>query len=150
MSDFIEVEIDDKELQQALKKLADKTSDLRPLMQNIAGIMEDSVEDNFEQEGRPKWQKLSPATIKQRRKKGYWPGRILQMRGELASSITSSYDSNSAIIGTNKKYAAIHQFGGDAGRNKKVKIPARPYLTLDYINIKYINKSIEDYLSFNF
>ncbi len=130
MSDFIEVKIDDKELQQALKKLADKTSDLRPLMQNIAGIMEYSIEENFEQEGRPKWQKLSPVTIKQRRKKGYWPGRILQMRGELASSITSSYDSNSAIIGTNKKYAAIHQFGGKAGRGKKVKIPARSYLRL--------------------
>lgn len=138
MSDFIEIKIDDKQLQQALNRLADKTSDLRPLMQNIAGILEDSVEENFEQEGRPKWKELAKPTIKQRRKKGYWPGRILQMRGELASSITSSYDSNSAIVGTNKVYAAIHQFGGKAGRNKKVKIPARPYLLLTEIEINKI------------
>ncbi len=147
MSDFIEVKIDDKQLQQALKRLADKTSDLTPLMQNIAGIMEDSVEENFEQEGRPKWQKLSPVTVKQRRKKGYWPGRILQMRGELASSITSDYDSNSAIVGTNKKYAAIHQFGGDAGRNKKVKIPARPYVRVGDGESKKIIRIITQYLS---
>ncbi len=140
MSDFIEVKIDDKQLQQALKKLAAKTSDLRPLMQNIAGILEDSVEENFEKEGRPKWQKLAKSTIKQRRKKGYWPGRLLQMQGELASSITSNYDSNFTIVGTNIKYAAIHQFGGNAGRSKKVKIPARAFLKIDIQNIYKIRK----------
>lgn len=51
-------------------------------MRNIADIMQDSVEENFEKEGRPeKWEKLKPSTIKQRSKKGYWQGRILQMRG---------------------------------------------------------------------
>jgi len=44
------------------------------------------------------------------------------------ASITSYYDENSALVGTNKIYAAIHQFGGKAGRNKNVEIPARPYL----------------------
>lgn len=147
MSDFIEVKIDDKQLQQALKKLADKTSDLRPLMQNIAGILEDSVEENFEQEGRPKWQKLAKSTIKQRSKKGHWPGRILQIsQGGLTSSITSYYDSNSALVGTNRKYAAIHQFGGKAGRNKKVKIPARPFLKItDAEKHKILNKT-KDYI----
>jgi len=52
------------------------------------------------------------------------------MRGELVASITSKYDDNSAVVGTNKRYAAIQQFGGNAGRNKKVEIPARPYLKL--------------------
>lgn len=113
-----------------MEQLAEKTSDLRPLMRNIAGIMADSVEENFEQQGRPKWEGLKKSTIEQRVKRGYWPGKILQMRGELAASITSYYDENSAIIGTNKVYAAIHQFGGKAGRNKKVEIPARPYLKL--------------------
>ena len=131
MADSIEIKIDDAELQEVLGKLILKTQNLRPLMKNISGIMLDSVEENFEKEGRPdKWQELAKSTIKQRKKKGYWPGRILQVRGELASSITSYYDSDSAIVGTNKAYAAIHQFGGDAGRGKKVKIPARPYLYL--------------------
>lgn len=146
MSEFIEVKIDDKQLQQALKKLTDKTSDLRPLMQNIAGALEDSVEENFEKEGRPKWQKLAKSTIKQRSKKGHWPGRILQVQGDLASSITSYYDSNSAIVGTNKVYAAVHQFGGKAGRNKKVQIPARPYLKIDDSEKKQIILAINNHL----
>jgi len=138
MPEPIEIIIDDKEIKQLLQKLAEKTENLRPLMKNIAGIMMDSIEENFQNEGRPKWEKLSPVTIKLRKKKGYYPGKILQMRGDLADSITSKYDDNSAIVGTNKIYAAIHQFGGDAGRNKKVKIPARPYLNLADKNLEEI------------
>ena len=129
MSDFIEIWLENKELQRYLDQLAEKTENLRPLMKNIAGIIADSVEENFEQQGRPKWQMLAKSTIENRTKKGYYPGKILQMRGELAASITSYYDENSAIVGTNKVYAAIHQFGGKAGRNRKVGIPARPYLS---------------------
>lgn len=147
MPEPIEIKINDKEIQQLLKKLAAKTQNLRPLMKNIAGIMMDSVEENFEKEGRPeKWTLLAKVTIKQRTKKGYWPGKILQMRGDLASSITSKYNDNSAVVGTNKIYAAIHQFGGDAGKNKKVKIPARPYLMIgDTENILIINE-VQNYL----
>jgi len=49
-------------------------------------------------------------------------------------------------VGTNKVYAAIHQFGGDAGRNKKVKIPARPYLKLGNKELNTINEAISEYL----
>jgi len=148
MLDPIEIKVDDKEIQQVLRNLISKTENLRPLMKNIAGIMMDSVEENFEQEGRPdKWEKLSPVTKKQRSKKGYWPGRILQMQGNLAASITSKYDENSAVVGTNKVYAAIHQFGGEAGRNKKVKIPARPYLKLTNEDLNQVLEATKDYLS---
>jgi phage virion morphogenesis protein len=147
MPEPIEIKIEDAELQKVISKLISKTRNLRPLMKNIAGIMMDSVEENFEKEGRPeKWTPLAKPTIKQRTKKGYWPGKILQMRGELAASITSKYDDNSAVVGTNKIYAAIHQFGGNAGRNKKVKILARPYLKLgDKENILII-KEVQNYL----
>ena len=147
MDEQIEIKIDDKELNQVLDRLFEKTSDLRPLMKNIAGIMADSVEENFKQEGRPeKWAELAESTIKQRKKKGYWPGKVLQMRGELAASITSVYSENSAIVGTNKAYAAIHQFGGKAGRNKKTKIPARPYLKLEAQDKAKILTQIEKFL----
>jgi len=146
MSDFIEIRLDNKELQQVLNQLAEKSSDLRPLMKNIAGILEDSVEENFEQQGRPKWEYLKKPTIARRVKKGYWPGKILQIRGELAASITSNYDENSATVGTNKIYAAIHQFGGEAGKNKKVKIPARLYLKLGDKEKSQIFKEIENHL----
>ena len=146
MSDFIEIRLDNQELQSYLDLLALKSSNLRPLMKNIAGILEDSVEENFEQQGRPKWERLKKSTIVQRTKKGYYPGKILQMRGELAASITSYYDDNSAIVGTNKVYAAIHQFGGKAGSGKNVEVAARPYLKLGSEENKQILKEITHYL----
>jgi len=90
---------------------------------------------------------VKKVTIKIRTKKGYWPGKILQMRGELAASITSEYSENSAIVGTNKTYAAIHQFGGNAGRNKKTEIPARPYLSLLNKDVDKIKLDIKKYFS---
>lgn len=145
MSGFIEIRLDSAELENYLNQLADKTSDLRPLMKKLAGIMHDSAEQNFESEGRPKWPELKPSTIKQRSKRGYWPGRILQVRGELAASITSSYDNHSAFVGTNKVYAAIHHFGGNAGRNKNVDVPARPYLKVGESENKEILNEFKNY-----
>lgn len=145
MDEPIEIKIDNKELNQVLNKLFEKTSNLRPLMKSIAGTMADAVEENFKQEGRPEWEKLKESTIKLRTQKGYWPGKILQMRGELVASITSNYDESSAIVGSNKEYARIHQLGGDAGRNKKTKIEARPYLKLD---AKDLNKILEKTLNY--
>ena len=59
MADNIEIRIDNKTVEDALLKVASKCEDMKPLMKNIAGIMADAVEENFEQEGRPdKWQEL--------------------------------------------------------------------------------------------
>lgn len=127
----IEIKIDNKDVERKLLELAQKGENLRPLMKNIAGIFASATEENFKNEGRPdKWTELSEATKKQRTKQKKWPGQILQVSGQLASSISTQYDDESAIIGSNLDYAAIHQLGGQAGKNKKVEIPARPYLKL--------------------
>lgn len=148
MSDNIEIRIDNKAVEEALLKVASKCEDLKPLMKNIAGIMADAVEENFEQEGRPdKWQELAESTIKKRKKTKHWQGRILQVEGQLATSITTQYDSESAIIGSNLEYATIHQLGGQAGKNKKVKIPPRPYLKLGEKELSNINTEIKKYLN---
>lgn len=131
MSDFIEIKIDNQEVERRLQEIAKKSSNLRPLMKNIAGIFASATENNFAEEGRPdKWQDLSTVTKKLREKRGKWPGQILQVSGQLASSVNTYYDNDSAIIGSNLEYAAIHQLGGQAGKNKKVTIVARPYLKL--------------------
>ena len=127
----IEIKIDNKDVEKKLLELAQKSKNLRPLMKNIAGIFASATEENFKNEGRPdKWTELSEATKKQRTKQKKWPGQILQVSGQLASSISTQYDDESAVIGSNLDYAAIHQLGGQAGKNKKVEIPARPYLKL--------------------
>lgn len=130
MTDFIQVSIDDRELQRTLKRLERRVADLTPFFREAAGILAESVDANFEAEGRPKWRPLAPSTIRQREKKGHWPGPILAVRGDLVRSITRHYDAHSAVVGTNKIYARIHQLGGFAGRGRKVVIQARPFLTL--------------------
>ena len=116
------IEIENNNAQQIasiLDKLANAAQDRTPLMGSIAGTMESAVLQNFDVGGRPKWLGLK-----------YRQGTPLVDTENLMNSITSYYDNNVAEVGTNEPYAAIHQFGGKAGRGRKVDIPARPFLVL--------------------
>ena len=147
MSEPIEIKLDNKDVESRLLDLAKRSENLRPLMKNIAGIFAYSTEENFKNEGRPdKWTELSESTIKQRTKNKQWPGMILQVSGQLASSVNTYYDNDSAVIGSNLEYAAIHQLGGQAGRNKSVEIPARPYLQLTPEDFEEILSVTENFL----
>lgn len=52
---MIEIKIDDSQLQQFLNRTIDRVADMTPVMREIAGAMHDAVEENFAQEGRPRW-----------------------------------------------------------------------------------------------
>nr|DAN47778.1 MAG TPA: virion morphogenesis protein [Caudoviricetes sp.] len=117
---MIEIEINNaQQIAYILNKLANAAQDRTPLMRSIAGTMESAVLQNFDVGGRPKWLGLK-----------YRQGTPLVDTENLMNSITSYYDNDSAEVGTNEPYAAIHQFGGKAGRGRKVDIPARPFLVL--------------------
>lgn len=130
---MIEITIQSDRVQAALRHMAEGVQDMTPAMARVAKMLETETDFNFSHEGRPKWLGLKPSTIKRRGKKGYWPGMILQQTGALAGSITTGHDATSATIGVGKniKYGAIHQFGGQAGRGRKVKIEPRPFLPID-------------------
>lgn len=72
--------------------------------------------------------------------------KILIDSGALLNSINWQADRQGVEIGTNRVYAAIHQFGGKAGRGHKVTIPARPYLVVQEEDLDQINDVLEDYL----
>ncbi len=129
---MFKIEVDTKEIEGLSRALVRKGLDMSKEMTAIAGIMLDAVEENFEKEGRPEeWTPLAEATVEQRRKKGYGPEHpILQRTGTLAASVQARSDKNEATVSTNLRYAAIQHFGGEAGRNKKVVIPPRPFLVL--------------------
>lgn len=117
---MIEIEVNNaQQVGAILDKLANAAQDRAPLMRSIAGTMESAVLQNFDVGGRPKWLGLK-----------YRQGTPLVDTENLMNSITSYYDNNVAEVGTNEPYAAIHQFGGKAGRGRKVDIPARPFLVL--------------------
>lgn len=103
------------DFERSLGELINKFEKRAPLMTMLAGLMEDSVQENFEVEGRPKWQHW--------KSNAYWAqrrgGKILQRSGRLAASITAYSDNDMATVGTNVVYAGIHQSGG------KITIPAR-------------------------
>lgn len=88
----IEIKIDNKAVNEKLLELAKRGENMRPLMKNIAGIFASSTEENFKEEGRPdKWSELSEITKENRKKKDKWPGQILQVEGQLASSVNTQY-----------------------------------------------------------
>lgn len=146
MGNPIEIKFGDKALRSRLKKLAGRSVDLSVVLRQISHDMLDAVEENFAQQGRPRWKPLAESTIARRKKRGTWPGRILQEHGELAAAVTPFSSTNEAGVSVAKRYAAIHQFGGKAGRGRKVTIPARPYLSLPEEALKGISARLNKHL----
>ncbi|MBH9392643.1 phage virion morphogenesis protein [Pseudomonas aeruginosa] len=130
MTTRIDVELDDQEVRQRLAVLMRSVTDTLPVMRGIAAELLAETEFAFMDEG-PGWPQLSPATVAAREAKGRGPHPILQVTTALARSVTTWADRNEAGIGSNLVYAAIHQFGGNAGRGHQVEIPARRYLPFD-------------------
>lgn len=132
---MIDIEINNaQEIASELERLAQATSHRAPLMRSIAGTMESAVLQNFDVGGRPKWLGLK-----------YRQGTPLVDTENLMGSITSDYSNDMATVGTNEPYAAIHQFGGKAGRGRKVEIPARPFLILTPQDEADILEDVQDY-----
>jgi phage virion morphogenesis protein len=131
----MQIQINDAELQQKLKQAANHLKDTQPLMAGIANVLVSESLLNFQAQGRPKWAGLSPVTIAIYASRGRKRSSILQQSGMLRGSVQPSHTATTATIGAGSaasaKYAAIHQFGGMAGRGRKSKIPARPYLPMD-------------------
>lgn len=93
----------------ALASITSRMSHPAPVMKVIAGLLEDRTAENFATQSGPlgKWPAIKPPKNKARTNP-----QILQDTGRLRSSITSQHGDNTAEIGTNVVYAAIHQFGG--------------------------------------
>ena len=125
----IEIKYKDKEVTTAIQRLLAAGADLSPLMRELAGHLQDSVEESFERERDPvtgaSWPERKAFTLKSKPYRDKQPKKILQFDGHLLRSVLADWSKTEAIAGTNVIYAATHQFG-DEGRG----IPARAYLGL--------------------
>jgi phage virion morphogenesis protein len=150
---FLQITVDDRDLNNALQKLSDRMSDLTPVMQNIGEYMRGETDANFALERSPDgspFKFLNPRYARQKEKrKGI--RSILQFTGDLRSSIAYQVepDGGGVAIGTNIKtpggalsLGAIHQFGAP-----KRNIPARPFLGVSEANAVEITAIIEEYLA---
>ena len=103
--------INDAKLQAYFNDINKRGLNPRPLLEKLGTIAFQAVEENFKQQGRPKWASLKRGTIEERNKSGY-TGPILQKTGTLKRYITKKIPDTSAVVGTNLDYAAIHHYGG--------------------------------------
>ena len=130
---IISIHVTAEKLSEFLESYRKKAENLTPVMKGIAEELHSETMLNFEQQGRPKWPDLSAVTRRIRAERNQDPnGPILKVSGQLRNSIMASSDASTATLtagaNTNKTYAAIQQFGGQAGKGRKVTIPARPYM----------------------
>lgn len=137
------------------------------LMNDIGAALTQSSRERFDTQTDPegvKWKRLALRTEISRmggarrvftQKGGFRKGavarmdrlRILFAQGHLRNSLTWRFNATSVEIGTNLSYGAIHQFGGQAGRGKKISIPARPYLGLSNDDQDRVEGLIQDHLA---
>jgi phage virion morphogenesis protein len=96
-----------------------RSENIKPLLRQISENMFAAVMRTFREQGRPdKWQDLAKSTKKQYAKKGFILEPTLNRRSAgLLSSIQKFVSDTSAGVSTNKKYAAIHNFGGPITRH---------------------------------
>lgn len=154
MSTF-EIKLDTKAVTDALGELQRRAANPRKLMASVSNELNSISEDAFSKQQSPDgtgWKEWSSVTqhlrslkaaggrqygkngkelVKYTREgKG---GRLLFQEGSLLRTLGHSHTDTTATVqagGGGVSYAAIHQFGGKAGRGKKVDIPARPYLPI--------------------
>ncbi|KEH09149.1 virion morphogenesis protein [Delftia tsuruhatensis] len=114
------VEVRPGHADEELQRLDTSLSNTAPLLAMVGEYLQGSVEGRFRAQRGPDgsaWQALSPRY--QRRKKRN-KDKILTLNGYLRSYIRWQPDSDDAVlVGTDRKYGAIHQFGGT------IKQPAR-------------------------
>lgn len=114
----------------------------RPLLEQLAFLGENSTRERFDNQTDPDGRRWKPSLRVQLQ-----GGKTLTKDGHLGDSITSRADDDAAEWGTNRIYAAVHQFGatikaknggflqfplagGGWVAKRQVTVPARPFLGL--------------------
>lgn len=130
-----------------LSMLAMRVANPDPALDEIGAMLVTETQHRFEEEKDPdghKWDRLAAATIAVRGS----GAKILRHRANLYDSVTHAVDSRVDVrVGTNKKYARIHQFGGPAGLGHSVEIPARPYLGISDEGAKEVEAILRDHIA---
>lgn len=146
---MINLSIDSKNLSRRLQSMVKAIEDTREPLRETADFLEETKERQFQVEGAhvtTKWKALAPSTIKQRIRKGYGAGPILQNTGALRKSFSTKKLTKEELRygSSGVHYFPYHQLGTS-------KMVARPMLAIPtktvtaIVNIfrKYISKSMK-------
>jgi len=140
------VRVEDEGFREALTRLIQRSANLQPVFDEIGSALQTTTEERFEDEAGPDgaaWAAHSPVTLLKRGASA----KKLRHRNHLYQSLNYAAGRLQATVGTNRAYARIHQLGGKAGRNRKVTIPARPYLGISEEDRRMIGEILTDHLA---
>ncbi len=134
----IALTIDNKTVNESLKKLADSLEDTAPVMAAVANDMHVAIEQQIETEGHGAWAPLAKSTQQQRARR-YGAGKmahpILQQSGQMVRSIMPDSDEEEARVVAADIKAAWHHFGAT------INHPARSQFTKGTKFAKYENST---------
>lgn len=162
--------IDDTAVTDRLQKIAEKSGNLRAPLDKCGEILVSSIEQNFNVQGRfsepGSWRggpnKWPPSAAAKRR-----GGMTLSKSGQLRRSIQKVTSDTRVEVGTNKEYAAAHNFGFDDNvtikehkrKNRKrggthtvrrhlkrMKITARPFMVIQEEDIEEMIDDLGRYI----
>lgn len=169
----ISVTVDDAQVKAMLTSLSARMGNLAPVMRQIGNTLKNDALANFKGQHAPDgtaWKPLSMATKiarakrisggslltkdgKRTKAKAYavmTTAKTLLDTGILRASINvQEVTPTSVTVGSRIKYAAIHQFGGMAGRGRKVRIPARPFIGMSQAAERAIIDTINGHIGTN-
>lgn len=130
----LDVQLDDQEVQRAIRGLIRQAARVQPALDEAGAALVTSTQQRFMDEEDPAgtpWPRLAPSTQRQkvtkRRRRG--SENILRRRGHLFQSITHIASGDEVQVGSARKYAALHQFGGESDMPPgPAAVPARAFL----------------------
>jgi phage virion morphogenesis protein len=134
-------------LDEGIERLIQNVASAKVALLEIAEDWLESTKDRFKDETGPdgkRWVKNAPITKARKRNP-----KILQEKGErggLLGTLNYSVSNNMVSLGSPSPHARIHQLGGKAGRGRKVKIPARPYLGVSKADAENFQEIISDHI----
>jgi len=167
MSTGIRIDVTDAPVRSALARAAAALRDPAAMLDAIGKMLISRTQFRFRDQRGPNGQPWKPSL--RARLEG---GQTLVDGGDLRRSITRQVTGNTLLVGTNVKYAAIHQFGGviraktprglvfrlgargvrgapTTGlfrRKQSVTMPARPFLGIDAGDRAEIQRIATDHL----
>ena len=112
------------------------------MAEEIGEMLVSSTQQRFEDQRGPDGKPWKPS--KRAEQEG---GQTLVDTAGMKNSIGYEASPTAVAVGTNKIYGAIHQKGGQAGRGRKVTIPARPFLGITGEDTKAAQEIIQDHLA---
>lgn len=123
-----------------IEKQAGYFDNLGPLLKNLGEELLDSTKQRFVDMVAPDgaaWAPLAPQTQVQKKKNR---DKILTLSGDLSNLMHYQIRGNTLEVGSDRVYAATHQFGRGA-------IPARPFLGLSRTDEQSIVDIVKEHLS---